>query len=412
MLGIGTGIMDAAARGAGGAAAFNPSQLTLLAAYEFFDQSSLMKGYRNGISNNLVYRAEGKPKVDTDLIGTVVDKASLPGWDGTQTFQEWLDATAPDLDADFSSATGWTLGGSWSITGGQLVSGGGNSTKASYDITATSDSFYYIEVTFGADAASGSWSIWLGGTQCTIDRSATSSTTFQGLFWSDTAGDGTFAIESVFMTADIDSIKVWHAPGNHLFAGNSADRGTTETVSTINVLRQGDNDWYLSDAGLFQPTGTNISGLAMIDPVNTNVSSYGGITGMGDNGTGGDSILFGNSSGLSLFTPNILIDDGTSTENLHTEGATRTALQLGEWNLNGGTSFEFWQDGVSATTATPTYTVDMTAQQATNKISLGTTPAGSDTFDAWGDFYAVYWYEGDRSEDLFNYVNDNTGSNF
>lgn len=409
MLGIGLDFKSPALSGAGGGGAFNPSSLTLLAAYELWDRSSLFRGYRNILGSNTVYRPVDKTKVDTDAIGTVVDKASLPGWDGTQTFQEWLDATTPDLNADFSSATGWTLGTGFSITGGQLVSAGGNSTQATYNIGATGGTFYYIEVAFGADAVSGSFSIWLGGTQVAIDVAAVAGTTFQGMYWSPTGGDGTFGFESVFLTADVDSIKIWEATGNHLFA-TANDRGTCQTVSTIELLRTGDNDWFVTDTGLVQPTGTNISGLAMFNPVDTNLPSYGGITGMGDNGVSGDSILFGNSTGLGVFTPNILIDDGTNTQDLYTAGATNNALQCAEWNVNGGTSWEVWENNVSKGSGTPTYTVDMTTQLSTNRISLSTTPAGSDTFDAWGDLYAVYWYEGDRSADLFDYVNSNTGS--
>lgn len=409
MLGTGLNFLSPALSGAGGGGSFNPTSLTLIAAYEIWDRTSLFRGYRNLLNSVTSYRPVDKTKADADDIGTIVDKAQLPGWDGTQTFQQWLDATTPTLDFDFTSSTGWSLAGSWAITGGELQHTTATTENATYASAGIADStFYYVEVEFDG-YTSGNFNILLGGNTTSIQVAGLATTTFQCMLWSGTGGTGAFTVQANGLIGNIESIKVWEAPGNHLFA-TANDRGSLQTVTGVEILRTGDNDWYITDGNLFQPSGTNISGLAMFNPVDTNLPSYGGITGMGYNGTGGDSILFGNSTGLGVFTPNILIDDGTNTEDLYTAGATNNALQCAEWNVNGGTSWQVWEDNVSQGSGTPTYTVDMTAQQANNKISVGTTPAGSDTFDAWGDLYAVYWYEGDRSTQLFDHVNSNTGS--
>jgi len=409
MLGLGISLSNAALMGAGGGGGgFNPSQLTLLGAYEMFDRSSTFQGYRNLKANTGTYVPLSKTKVDTTPLGTIMDKSQLPGWDGTQTFQEWLDATTPDVDHDFSSDPGYTLGAGWAITGGNLVATAANSL-ATYNFGAEDNTYYYYELTFGS-YTSGNVGVDFGGNTGTINVSGAASTTYQGVIWSGASGNGNVEITPVSGNYEIASIKVWKTPGNHVFATGN-DRGTAQTDgNAITYLNTLNGDWFIGDE-LVTIAGTNISGLAMFDPNDTGVmSAYGGIAHIGLNATAEDSILFSNQTGGGSFTPNLYIDDGANTEDLYTRGSANVALQLAEWNVNGGTSYQVWEDGSSVGSGTPTYTVDMTGQS--NNISIGTTVEGNDSLDAYGALYAVYFYEGDRSADLYTYVNTNTGENF
>ena len=409
MLGIGTGIMNAAGAGAGGGGGgFNPSQLTLLGAYEMFDRSSTFIGYRNLKASPTTYIPQGKTKIDTNYLGTIMDKSQLPGWDGTQTFQEWLDATTPDVDHDFSSDPGYTLGTGWAITGGNLVATASNAL-ATYDFSAEDNTYYYYELTFGA-YTSGKYGLDFGGNLGTGNVDGATSTTYQGVIWSGASGNGNLEITGVAANYEIASVKVWKTPGNHVFSTGN-DRGTAQTDGNgIYYLNTLNGDWFIGDE-LATIAGTNISGLAMFDPNDTGaMSAYGAIAHIGLNATTEDNILFGNKTGGGSFTPNLHIDDGSNTEDLYTRGSANTALQLAEWNVNGGTSYQVWEDGSSVASGTPTYTVDMTGQS--NNISIGTTVEGNDSLDAYGALYAVYFYEGDRSADLHTYVNTNTGENF
>lgn len=410
MLGTGIQFSSPALSGAGGGA-WNPSQLTLIGAYEMWDRTSLMQSYRNLVNNQTSFRPVAKTKVDTDPIGVIVDKAQLPGWDGTQTFQEWLDATTPDLDFDFTSSTGWTLPGGWAITAGELQHTTATTENATYASGGIADStYYYVEVEFDS-YTSGSFSILLGNNTTSLNVNGAATSTYQCLLWSGTGGDGSFKVQSLSLIGNIESIKVWEAPGNHLFA-TANDRASLQTDGNgITFIRTSNGDWFMSD-NLVSVAGTRISMLAMWDPNDASLENYGGLVGIGDNGTSNDSILWGNSSGASTFTANLLTDDGTTTTDEYTRLSANTALQINEYDFNGATSWQVWEDNVSQGSGTPATTVDMTGQTSINQISLGTTPAASDSFNSWGDLYAMYLYEDARSEDLFTYVNTNTGTNF
>lgn len=407
MLGIGTGIMNAAGAGAGGGggAQFDPCASLPGAAgsrliLDMWDETALV--YGNGGGTNSGYNNDGS---------TV---SFLPSKDRFSTWDTWanLVATVTEevTDPTLDTPGNWTTSGC-TISGGAATFSGTSGAYFEQDTTISSltgsNEWYLVTVTLSS-YTSGRIEVTLGSGSV-INRVPVAG---ENYFWlrAQTGGTNKLRILSDIsaneLTAVVSDVSCKRIPGNHMFI--------TTNSNSLSINTDGNGIKYLSGTSDGMYTGA----IATIPP-------YLGVMLMGQANdvaqSSYDSFFAIQSTNNLAFGNNPTPTGGANFEmTLNTPGTTE------QWRAGAGTagSLDIWELQLDWTTTDAYQIWKNNASQTTGTLSVGTsltdTPAstyrlmtsGNGVDELNGFMYGLYCWEADGTQlaGFYDWLNSNTGS--
>lgn len=127
-------------------------------------------------------------------------------------------------NGDFSSATGWTAGVGWSISGGvatKVAGTGDNLSTACQNFAGK-----YVSITLTATVTAGSLVVSPGGYQATTAITTSGNYTFKILVWAPASNHILYVIADAAFAGTVDNISVREIPGAHLIQPTATSRPT------------------------------------------------------------------------------------------------------------------------------------------------------------------------------------------
>ena len=390
----------------GTAPPFDPiTQLSPLVLWDFTDDTTWYNAYANTGPDDTVVRPFITNTADSQVIGTVMNKADFDSFD---TGDNLISGLTPVLSTTFDSATGWTLGANWSITGGVLQgSGSGGASEATYNISATDGTYYLVQAEVSAFTG-GRFAISIGNTASDGVYGTMSGTgTYEVIVKADGTGEINITTDATDFQGDITSLTVYELPGGaHAFT-LTGNRPVAGTDGSSNRYLGFSLDWLstVGDDLTFGSSGLNIA--VMHQPSAGVQGTYAGLCCMSQRSATVHSFNMMGDNVSSVWDPSLWMTDPLTEE--WNRNSTSSSLECQEYHYNetAGT-WEVFSNGSSESSGSESNSYVVSG-------SLGRIVCGADgnrntTFDYVGNIYMVVIYAGARNSSLFGWMNEQIGS--
>lgn len=402
MLGIGLGLTKAAANGGGGAAAFNPvtGLSGAIGIYDFFDSTAMWTTYASSVTYTS-FRTRSDSDADAAEIGFIMDKSQFASYD---TAENLIASITPALDTDFSSSAGWTLGGNWQITGGNLSQSSAGAGEASYATTLESGAWYYCTAT--VNVTSGRFGFRVGDSSAAPTYGTFSAGAGTVSAWVRSNGTGSIyvATDATGFTGTISDMTVTKVPGNHLIATtNRPVRGTDGSGIKYGAF-QSDFLGSVGDDFTF-PDQMNIA--VLHQPSAGSQGTYAGLVCTSQRTATVNSINLMGDSSASVWDFSLWISDPLTRE--YNRNTTDSTIQGNEvaYDENLGT-WGTYADGAELSTGSNSNAYAVAGSQG--RIVVGADGNRNISFDYIGNIYSVIVYGGEaRNSDVYTWQNTQTG---
>ena len=408
MLGIGTGIMNAAGAGAGGGGGgggFDPvadlpgTRGRLIV--DLWDSTALI--YSNGAGPN----TGGPPAVN--------DVGFIPSKDGFSTWDTWENLVAgvteecsdPTLDTpgNWTTTSATISGGAATFTGVTPASIVDDTVIAS--LTATRE-WYLVTVTFSS-YTSGRMDVIVSDTSAINVTPAVG----ENYFWvyADNGGGQKLIIQSDtasnVLTGVISDVSCKRVPGNHLYCSSASNRLFKNTDGNGIPYLSGVSDGMLTANNITVPTWLGMMVMGQGNDVAQ--SSYDSLFSV----DGTDNLAFGNNptrSGAWNFEITLNAPGVTNIWKSGEDNGGDLAIWEADIDWASGLSYEIYKNDSSVATGTAPSAINLTG--ATNIYRMMTSGNGVD--ELTGNIYGLYMWESDGTQPagLFDWLNTNTGEVF
>lgn len=407
MLGIGTGITDAAGAGAGGGggASFDPCAdlpggrgRTII---DLWDTTCLIYDSKTGASNG------GPPS--TTNVGLVPSKDAFDTWDTWENLVAGIteECTDPTLDTpgDWTTSDVTIAGGTATFTGVATANMVQNTAISS--LTAA-DEWYLVTLEFSA-YTSGRVEVRIG-TSTALNVTPAVGTNYVWMYV-NTGGTNQLTIlsdaASNQLIGTISDVSIKRVPGNHqsvLAASNSLF--TEEDANGISYL-SGISDGMLSENNITVPTYLGWMVMGQGDDIAQN--DYDSLFAV----DGTDDLSFGNNptrSGAWDFEITLNVPGTTNVWKSGENNGGDLAIWEGALDWSDTLAYQIYKNDTSVTTGTAPSAINFTG--AANRYRLMTSGNGAD--ELRGNIYGLYIWESDGTQiaGLFDWLNTNTGEVF
>lgn len=427
MLGIGNGIMNAAALGGGGGGgAFDPSMLSNpIGIYEPFDGYSVFRMDVMDVGSGTARARtwDTGPWVNwSSAICTVLgDKAGLINAGVTYgDFKTMCEEYGGEVSIPLNTTTGWTLGAGWSIdTGAETLNSDGTTTNsiAIYTVPGSyivDNSWYRLSFQLSW-TSSDYFGVSLGDASNPLAKDSNMGGA-QTDYWVHmmlySAGADTieFASGIIALLGTVKNITIQAVPGNHFYY--PTDLTLTTDGSGIKYLGHATNA-YGYTASNKHTNPAHLSWLQMMKPDTGNQPNASAGAGGIEQASSGQRFGINTSpsagSGV-VFEPAVFIEDDSGVQWVYDPEVQDTTLRCWEITTNDADeSYGVWRDNSSVASGTLAGNLTMAGAGI---ASHNTTPDASIPTSQEGHhgIYATYIYEGERDDRLYSWLQDQTGN--